>query len=411
MNKRDMRDIIERAKRAREKKAGLGDDINLERYNTAGSEHDALKSLAEVPQEHKQSLLRAGIEPSESGRSGSFLLQDRSVVFSRVKSPGLELMSTTEALKRYEWLATDYLWKAIPVDMDKYTADVELDETNGYFIRAKANSKVTIPVQACLFITTDKTGQKVHNIIIAEENSELHIITGCSVAHAVQSALHLGVSEFYVKRGAKITFTMIHNWSGGVEVRPRTAVVIEDDGTFISNYILMTPVKSLQTYPTAYCEGKNARANFQSIIYASGNARIDMGSRAVLKGERSRAEIISRVLATDNAEVIARGEVIGEGANASGHIECRGLMLSDNAAITSIPELKAVRKDLDLSHEAAVGKIAEEAILYLMARGLSEEEATSMIIRGFLNVDITGLPEALARETKKMLDMSLEKVM
>ncbi len=410
MNKQDMQDIIERAKRAREKKAGLGDDINLERYNTETREHDALKSLAEVPQEYKQNLLRAGIEPSESGRSGSFLLQDRSVVFSRVKSMGLELMSTTEALKQHEWLA-DYLWRAIPVDLDKYTSDVELDQMNGYFIRAKANSKVTIPVQACLFITTDKTGQKVHNIIIAEENSELHIITGCSVAHAVKSALHLGVSEFYVKRGAKITFTMIHNWSEGVEVRPRTAVVIEDDGTFISNYILMTPVKSLQTYPTAYCEGKNARANFQSIIYASGNARIDTGSRAVLKGERSRAEIISRVVATDNAEVIARGEMIGEGANASGHIECRGLILSDNAAITSIPELKAVRKDLDLSHEAAVGKIAEEAILYLMARGLSEEEATSVIIRGFLNVDITGLPDALARETKKMLDMSLEKVM
>ena len=410
MNKQDMRDIIERAKRAREKKAGLGDDINLERYNTETREHDALKSLAEVPQEYKQNLLRAGIEPSESGRSGSFLLQDRSVVFSRVKSMGLELMSTTEALKQHEWLA-DYLWRAIPVDLDKYTSDVELDQMNGYFIRAKANSKVTIPVQACLFITTDKIGQKVHNIIIAEENSELHIITGCSVAHAVKSALHLGVSEFYVKRGAKITFTMIHNWSEGVEVRPRTAVVIEDDGTFISNYILMTPVKSLQTYPTAYCEGKNARANFQSIIYASGNARIDTGSRAVLKGERSRAEIISRVIATDNAEVIARGEMIGEGANASGHIECRGLILSDNAAITSIPELKAVRKDLDLSHEAAVGKIAEEAILYLMARGLSEEEATSVIIRGFLNVDITGLPDALARETKKMLDMSLEKVM
>jgi len=410
MNKQDMRDIIERAKRAREKKAGLGDDINLERYNTETREHDALKSLAEVPQEYKQNLLRAGIEPSESGRSGSFLLQDRSVVFSRVKFPGLELMSTTEALKQHEWLA-DYLWRAIPVDLDKYTSDVELDQMNGYFIRAKANSKVTIPVQACLFITTEKTGQKVHNIIIAEENSELHIITGCSVAHAVKSALHLGVSEFYVKRGAKITFTMIHNWSEGVEVRPRTAVVIEDDGTFISNYILMTPVKSLQTYPTAYCEGKNARANFQSIIYASGNARIDTGSRAVLKGERSRAEIISRVVATDNAEVIARGEMIGEGANASGHIECRGLILSDNATITSIPELKAVRKDLDLSHEAAVGKIAEEAILYLMARGLSEEEATSVIIRGFLNVDITGLPDALARETKKMLDMSLEKVM
>jgi len=403
------REIIERAERAKAKKAALGEDIVIENYVT-GKEHDALNSLDEFPEEYKQNLLDAGIEPSEKDRSGSFLQQDCSVVFSAVKYPGLELMSTTEALKKHDWLK-DYLWKAVPVDMDKYTADVELDQTHGYFIRSEVGKKVTMPVQSCLFITSDKIGQKVHNIIIAEENSELHIITGCSVSHAVNSALHLGVSEFYVKRGAKITFTMIHNWSRGMEVRPRSAVIIEDGGVFISNYILMTPLKSLQMYPTAYCVGKNARATFQSIVYAPGDTKIDLGSRAVLQGEGSKAEIISRAIATDNAKVIARGDVIGEGANAKGHIECRGLMLSDNAEIDSIPELKAMLKDLDLSHEAAVGKIAEEEIQYLMARGLSEDEATSVIIRGFLNVDITGLPDALAKETKRMFDMTLEKVM
>ncbi len=403
------KETIERAGRAKTKKAALGEDIAIENYVT-GKEHDALNALDEFPGEYQQDLLDAGIEPSEKDRSGSFLQQDCSVVFSKVKYKGLELMSTTDAMKKHDWLE-DYLWKGVHVDIDKYTAEVELDPTHGYFIRSEAGSKVTMPVQSCLFITSDKIGQKVHNIIIAEEDSELHIITGCSVSHAVNSALHLGVSEFYVKKGAKITFTMIHNWSRGMEVRPRSAVVIEDDGVFISNYILMTPVKSLQMYPTAYCVGRNARATFQSIIYASGDTKIDSGSRAVLRGEGSRSEIISRVIATDNAKVIARSDVIGEAANAKGHIECRGLMLSDSAEVDSIPELKATRKDLDLSHEAAVGKIAEEEIQYLMARGLSEEEATSVIIRGFLNVDITGLPDALARETKKMFDMSLEKVM
>ncbi|NQE06549.1 hypothetical protein C5S32_11830 [ANME-1 cluster archaeon GoMg1] len=406
MNKEE---IIERAGRAKTKKAVFGEDIAIEKYVTGG-EHKPLNSLDEFPEEYQQDLLDAGIEPSEEDRSGSFLQQDGSVVFSTVKYSGLELMSTTDALKEHEWLK-NYLWKAVPVDRDKYTANVELGLTQGYFIRSEAGKKVTMPVQSCLFISSDKIGQKVHNIIIAEEDSELHIITGCSVSHAVNSALHLGVSEFYVKKGAKITFTMIHNWSRGMEVRPRSAVMIEDDGTFISNYILMTPVKSLQMYPTAYCMGRNARATFQTIIYAHGNTKIDSGSRAVLRGEGSRSEIISRVIATDNARVIARSDVIGEAANAKGHIECRGLMLSDSAEVDSIPELKATRKDLDLSHEAAVGKVAEEEIQYLMARGLSEEEATSVIIRGFLNVDITGLPDALALETKRMFDMSLEKVM
>ena len=403
------KELVERAARAKAKKAALGDDIAIDAYGT-GKEHEAFESLGEFPEEYQQNLLDAGIEPSEKSRSGSFLQQDRSVVFSRPIHPGLELMSTTDALEKHDWLHK-YLWKAVPVDMDKYTAEVELDQTHGYFIRSKAGSTVTMPVQSCLFITTDNIHQNVHNIIIAEENSELHIITGCSVSHAVKSALHLGISEFYVKKGAKITFTMIHNWSGGIVVRPRSAVMIEDNGVFISNYILMKPVKSLQMYPTAYCVGKHARANFQSIVYAPGDTKIDLGSRAVLQGEGSRSEIISRVIAADNATVIARGDVIGEAASAKGHIECRGLMLSDNAEIASIPELKATLTDLDLSHEAAVGKIAEEEIRYLMARGLSEEEATSVIIRGFLNVDITGLPDALARETKKMFDMSLEKVM
>jgi len=403
-------EIIERAQRAKTKKALLGEDVDLEQYTTKTGEHQAISALGEIPREYTQDLLDAGIEPSEKDRSGSFLQRDRSVVFSKALSKSLEVMSTTEAVAKYGGLK-DYLWKAVSVDADKYTAEVELAPSHGYFIRSKAGSKVTIPVQACLFITADKIRQNVHNIIIAEENSELHIITGCSVSHAVNSALHIGISEFYVKRGAKITFTMVHNWRSGIDVRPRSAVMIEDDGVFINNYILMKPVKSIQMYPTAYCVGKNARANFQSIIFAPGNSKIDLGSRAVLQGERSRAELISRVIATDNAKVIARGDINGTAEHVKGHLECRGLMLSDTAVVESIPELKASRKDLDLSHEAAVGKIAEEEIRYLMARGLSEEEATSVIIRGFLNVDITGLPDALARETKKMLALSLEKVM
>lgn len=403
-------EISTRAYSAKDKKALLGEDVEIEHYTAETEEHDALTTLSEISEEYGQDLRNAGIEPSEKDRSGSFLQRDHSVVFSAVRYPGLEIMSTTDAVKKYDWLK-EYLWKAVPVDTDKYTAEVALCQTHGYFIRVEAGSKVAMPVQSCLFITSDKIRQNVHNIVIAEENSELHIITGCSVSHSVSSALHLGVSEFYVKKGAKITFTMVHNWGDGIEIRPRTAVVIEDDGVFVSNYILATPVKSLQMFPIIYCKGRNARTSSQSILYATGNANIDMGSRVVLQGSGSKAEIISRVIVTDNAKVIARGDIYGEARDAKGHIECRGLVLSNTSEIDSIPVLKATRRDLDLSHEAAVGKIAEEEIHYLMARGLSEDEATSVIIRGFLNVDITGLPDALAKETKKMFDMSLEKVM
>ena len=136
-----------------------------------------------------------------------------------------------------------------------------------------------------------------------------------------------------------------------------------------------------------------------------------MGSRIVFKGRGSRGDIVSRVIATDHAKVIAKGDLVGEADDVKGHLECRGLMLSDTSIIESVPELKARRRNIDLSHEAAVGKIAEEEIRYLMARGFSEDEAVGMIIRGFLSLEIKGLPEGLARETKRMFDMTLEKVM
>lgn len=375
----------------------------------AGEEEKG-KLFKEVPEEeYRDRMLMSGIDLSEEERSGSFLQKDRNVLFSRAKHLGLEVMSIDEALGKYE--LEDYSWKAISSDVDGYTKATERNPTHGVFIRVKPHVKISFPVQACFFIAKERSTQRVHNIIIAEEDSELHLITGCAVPEKMRSAVHIGITESFVKRNAKLSITMIHNWTSGVGVRPRTATIIEENGTFISNYICTEPVKSLQMYPTAYCAGENAVASFQSILYGSGRSKMDVGARAVLSAKNSRAQIISRVIATDNAEIISRGELVGEKRNAKGHLECRGLILSDNASIHAIPELRAEEKDVELSHEAAVGKIAEEEIRYLMARGLSEDEATSFIIKGFLSMDIKGLPPQLASSVKRMMRMSAEKVL
>jgi Fe-S cluster assembly scaffold protein SufB len=134
---------------------------------------------------------------------------------------------------------------------------------------------------------------------------------------------------------------------------------------------------------------------------------MDMGSRVYLKAENSRAEIISRAL-TRGGNVIARGHLIGEVPGIKGHLECRGLMLSEKGTIHAIPELEGKAKNIEMSHEAAVGKIAEEEIQYLMARGLSSDEATAAIVRGFLDIEIKGLPAHLEREVKKAVSMEDE---
>ncbi|MCD6493414.1 MAG: SufD family Fe-S cluster assembly protein [Archaeoglobaceae archaeon] len=350
--------------------------------------------------EVKEKLKSVGIEMTPETRSATFLLIDQDVKTISSFYKGVEILSIKDALEKYEWLQ-DYFWRAVSKDQDEYTREVEADY-NGYFIRALPNAKIEFPVEACLYLRSPKK-QKVHNLIIAEENSELNVISGCT-SHPGVAGMHLGITEYYVKKNAKLTFTMIHSWEHKIEVRPRSAAVIEDNGIFISNYILMNPVKLVQMYPTAYLEGRNAKAVFSSIIVALENSIVDSGSRAVLKGENSSAEILSRTISKGGI-VYAKGHIIGEAPNTKGHLECRGLMLSEKGVIHAIPELEAKYPNVDLSHEAAIGKIAEEEIFYLMSRGLSRDEATAAIIRGFMDVDIKGLPEYLKKEIDKAIEM------
>ncbi len=217
----------------------------------------------------------------------------------------------------------------------------------------------------------------------------------------------MGISEFYVKKNAKLTFTMIHNWAQNFNVRPRTAALVGDGATFINNYMCMKPVKSLQMYPVAYCKGANSRVRFNTILHGGQNSYLDVGSKVVLQGKGSKGEIIARAIASDNAQINARGLLVGEHEDSKAHLECRGLLLSNEAFIHAIPELVGKVKGTELSHEAAVGKIAEEQVQYLMARGFSESEAESLIIRGFMDISIFGLPDALKRDVKRMIDVTL----
>lgn len=395
--------IIDKAKSASTKKARFGDDIDLEKYEHAASELPYIDDLSRISSDVKHQMLQTGVTVEETNhRSGTIIQMDHSVIHSVSRQADIEVISTKEALEKYEWLS-DYLWKAVPVDTDKYTAHVELSLGNGYFIRALPGSKSVYPIQACLYIGKKNLAQSVHNIIIAEEGSELHIITGCTTAPRNEPAMHLGISEFYIKKNAKISFTMIHNWTPETVVRPRTGVIIEDGGIYLNNYIVMKPVKSLQTNPIAYCNGKNTIARFNSIILAPPESNMDLGSQVILNGEGSRTEIISRAITT-GGNITSRGYIEGNAPDVKGHLECRGLILSGNGYIYAIPELKGNLAGIDLSHEAAVGKIAEEEVEYLMMRGLTRDEATATIVRGFLRVDIEGLPPELSAQIKQAVE-------
>lgn len=393
-----------RAQKALEKHAVYGDDIDFNKFQDEGEPHEYLSHLKDLSIEEQRDMLLAGVDVSEKERAGTFIQEDHSVIHTSVLQEGLEVLNISEALEKYDWL-DEYYWRAVAVDADKYTARTELHGKNGYFIRALPGVKSTYPIQSCLYIGQEGLLQSVHNIIIAEEGSDLHLITGCTTGHGVGSGMHIGVSEIYVKKNAKLSFTMVHSWADDVVVRPRTTTLVEDGGVFLSNYICLKPVRSIQMYPTAYLVGRDSVARYHSILVGQPNSNLDVGSRVVLQGENSRAEIIARSL-TRGGAITNRGHLVGKVAGVKGHLECRGLMLSGEGLIYAVPELEARVDGVDLSHEAAVGKIAEEEIEYLMARGLTEEEATATIVRGFLNVKIMGLPPDLEREVQRAIEQS-----
>jgi Fe-S cluster assembly scaffold protein SufB len=400
----------DKAQAAMTKKAAFGEDIDLSKYTPGDERRRYEPDPSKLPPQTKEKMLTAGVMLDDiSQRSGTYLQLDNAPVHYSARQEGVEVMAVSKALEKYDWLA-DYLWKAVAVDADKYTANVEMNEGDGYFIRALPGQKTVFPVQACLYLEKSKVVQNVHNIIIAEEGSELHIITGCATATREEPGLHIGVSEFYVKKGAKITFTMIHSWNPAVAVRPRTTTIIEEGGLFLSNYLLMKPVNSLQMYPTARCVGEGATVRYNSILVAVKGTNIDVGSRVYLNAKNTKTEIVSRAITT-GGNIAARGYIEGNAVDVKGHLECRGLILGETGTIYAVPELRGNLPGIDLSHEAAVGKINEEEVTYLMARGLTRNEATATIVRGFLRVDIEGLPPMLSAELKRAVEASEKEVM
>lgn len=404
-----LEEILEKARAAAAKPALYGSDLDLCSYTAEAEACAYAESLEDIEDLEAEEMERYGLVKSGEERSGSFVQIDGTVVHRRAMEKGLEILGCREALERYDWL-WDYYWNAVAVDTDKYTADVALNPFDGYFMRSKPGSRTIFPLQACLYIREPRYVQRVHNIIIAEEGSELHIITGCASKRDIGAALHLGVSEFYIKKNAKVTFTMVHNWAEGVDVRPRSAVVVEEGGLYMSNYVAMEEVRSLQTYPTARLVGEGATARFNSVLVAQPGSELDVGSRVILSAPGCSAEIVSRAI-TRGGDITARGHIRGDVGGIKAHLECNGLILDGGGFIYAVPELEGRHPDVDMSHEAAVGRIAQEEVEYLMARGLSEEDAVSTIVRGFLNVKIEGLPPALEREIERMVEESRQKAL
>ncbi len=381
-------------------KSPSGPDLGPDRYlTTPETPTPAVISPDQVEPADAKVMASVGVYVEGKGRAGTYILRDFHTLCLAAQSDDVELLPIAGALQQYDWLRQKYYWKAVPADLDKYTAQcASLPEPQGYFVRVQKGAKVTFPVQACLYIAQGNIAQAVHNIVILEEGAELCLITGCATRYGVSSAAHLGVTECYVGRDARLTSTMVHSWGPNVEVRPRSGTIVEEGGAFVSNYCSLRPARSIQTDPRTWLNGKHASAKYFTIILGSQGSTIDIGGQVYLNGEDTSAELAHRAVCT-GGHIYQRGLLVGN-APCQAHVDCAGMVLDagKDGFIQSIPGLMALHPEARMSHEASIGKIVPEQVEYLQSRGMEEREAISLIIRGFLGADIVGLgPELDAR--------------
>ena len=345
-----------------------------------------------------------GLDYNDKKASGFYLQVDdeiiKTVLIDQMKKKGIIIESLGDALEKYEW-AKKYVWNAILNKGIKNVGKVK----NGYFIYVPEGLKVRDPIEACFLVSKPNFIQEVHNVVIVDEDAELNMVTGCT--SAVQEGLHLGISEFFIKDRGKLTYTMLHNWNPDFKVRPITGVKVGKHGQYISNYINLAPGAWMKSEPTIYVD-EGGVVESQSLIVGRKGSYIDYGTIVHLNGAESRAELISRALAIDDTTLITRGKIIANAKNTKGHIECKGLMLANKATIRTIPELESMINDANLTHEASIGRISKEQLEYLMARGFTEEEATSLIVRGFLTMEFKGINDVVRKTIKQALDRLAE---
>ncbi len=324
-------------------------------------------------------VLKVGFEISKE-KAGNFLLVDDEVVIKEINDifrNQVEVLTIKDAKR-------------------KYGIKVGKNVDGGVFIRIPKNATIMFPFQAC-FLMKDFDEQRVFNCIVIEEGANANILSGCTSMKA--SVLHVGATKIIVGKNAKLHYTMIHNWRKDMRAFPAANIVAKEGSKVTHNYVHLGEG---ETRAVVHARCNNANMSFNSIVSSRKEAKVEISDVASLSS--SSAEIIARVVARDHSRVKVRSRIEGF-SRSKGHVECRGLLM-DNAKMESVPELLACGEGNELTHEAAIGKIAEKELLYLMSRGFSEKEATSLIVKGFLDVNLLGLPERISKGIEKIIEKS-----
>ena len=369
----------------------------------------------DVPQDIKNTFGRLGIpEAEKKALAGVGAQYESEVVYHKLKrdleKKGVIFLDFDEAVKKHPELVKKYfMTTCIPANLHKFTALHAAVCSGGTFIYVPKGVKIELPLQAYFRMNASGGGQFEHTLIIADKGSEVHYIEGCSAPKYTKNSLHAGCVEIHVLKGARVRYSSIENWSKNTYNLNTKRAIVHENG--IMEWVNgNTGSKVTMLYPCSVLIGKNAKTDYIGIAFASHGQYQDTGCKVYHLAPNTSSHVISKGISKDGGITSYRGLVdIKKGAVGSkSSVRCDGLMLDDKSKATTLPSMVVSESQVNVAHEAFVGKIGEEQLFYLMSRGLSEEEATKMIVAGFIEPLIKELPLEYAVELNRLIELEIE---
>ena len=374
----------------------------------------AARSWEDVPQEIKDTFEKIGIPEAErSYLAGASAQYESEVVYHNMKDEfeklGIIFTDTDSGLRDYPEIFKKYFSKLVPPTDNKLAALNSAVWSGGSFVYVPKGVKCEIPIQAYFRINNEKSGQFERTLIIVEEGASIQYVEGCTAPTYSASSLHAALVEIFVEEGGYMRYSTIQNWSDNVYnlVTKRAKAAAHATVEWIDGNL---GAKTTMKYPSVFLEGPYAKGTMLSIAFAGEGQHQDTGAKMIHNAPHTSSSIVSKSIAKDGGAVNYRGQVtFGKKSDYSiSHIECDTIIMDDKSKSDTIPFNEIHNDKVALEHEAKVSKISEEQLFYLMSRGISESEATEMIVMGFVEPFTKELPMEYAVELNRLIAYEME---
>ena len=391
-----------------------GIDFDNIKYFVRSTEKQAA-SWEELPEDIKNTYDKLGIPEAEKQRlvAGVAAQYESEVVYHKIREDleeqGVVFLDTDTGLREYEDMYREYFGSVIPVGDNKFAALNTAVWSGGSFIYVPKGVHVEIPLQAYFRINTENMGQFERTLIIVDEDAYVHYVEGCTAPIYSSDSLHSAVVEIVVKKGARCRYTTIQNWSTNV-YNLVTKRAIAHEGATMEWVDGNLGSKVTMKYPAVWMTGPHARGETLSIAFAGEKQHQDAGAKMVHAAPHTSSSIISKSVARGGGRTSYRGLVqVHEGAHHSkSTVKCDALLVDDISRSDTYPYVDVREDDVAMGHEATVSKVSEDQLFYLMSRGLDEDEAMAMIVRGFVEPIARELPMEYALELNRLIELQME---